>query len=230
MEYFSVDYGLVTDYDPITENGQLFLSEYVILRDYYNLDANPECDQLFFSQLERSLVEKGLYHRNPFLVDRRVISHDNLIGILSWSKFRNTFHRKDIWIKMIKTLFVYDNTKGRTKQYSKYLPHSPQSIFLYGLFADSKLIYVLYPVLYPYYWVNLILGCNKPNNDVSGKILDFISLYVLKDKPLMNLCWKYYEGSMKKTYGSDYVKHLMEIYHGSVNSDEQPIVKLIRSV
>jgi hypothetical protein len=31
MEYFSDIYGLVTDNDPTTENGQLFLANYLLL-------------------------------------------------------------------------------------------------------------------------------------------------------------------------------------------------------
>lgn len=221
MEYFSEIYGLVTDNDPKTENGQLFLAEYVFLNSYmYGEDRTDKF--LFVSQLKNSKVEDGLYHRNPLLTTR-TLSHDNMSGILALSKYYNTQHRKEIWSYLLKHFGTYDNTKGRSPQFSKYLPFNPGNFFIWGLCADSLLAYLFLPL----FVINMLITCSKPKENTSGKILLWVELFPLQNNLICRLLNKYFEYKMKKMYGEDFVAKLLTIYHGNSNSKEFPINKLL---
>lgn len=224
MEYFSEIYGLVTDNDPKTENGQLFLTEYIFLlhKIIGSKDSlvGPKCDMLV--QLRNSKVEEGLYHRNPLLT-KRTMSHDNLSGIFAYSKFFETNHRKEIWSYLLKHFGTYDNTKGRSPQFSKYLPFNPGNFFIWGLCADSLLAYLFLPL----FVINMLITCSKPKENTSGKILLWVELFPLQNNLICRLLNKYFEYKMKKMYGEDYVAKLLTIYHGNSNSKEFPINKLL---
>lgn len=233
MEYFSEKYGLVTDNDPVTENGQLFLATYALLLYYRGTEKHQQdyirTAELMKLQLYNSQTDEiGLYNRNPDLTDRRIMSHDNLIGIMCWSHFMNTHHRVIIWDYLFEHFGTYDNSRDKSPQLSRFLPFSPQTLFVLLLCSDSKLKLLLGSILFPFFLGNLIVGCNKPKKDSSGKILDFISLYALSDYKIIRMCRKYYEKKMKKQYGEDYIIGLMNQYHGG-NSKEFPINKLLNN-
>lgn len=222
MEYLSTKYGLITETDQTTENGQLFLAEYIILRDSQGFgNFNDRLNSIFDAQLFNSKVKTGLYNRNPELTTR-TMSHDNLSGIFSWSKLTKTNHRFEIWKYLLKHLGTYDNTKNTSKQLSRFLPFNPSNFFIWGLCAESN-IYVLF---LPFYILNLLLTLKKPLNDTSGKILTFIELYVHKDHWLVKHLYKHFEKKMKKQYGENYLKELFSIYFGN-NSVDFPINKLL---
>lgn len=231
MEYFSERYGLVTDEDPTTENGQLFLAQYSVLQYSYALPFDPFENSRVFNLMATQLANSytgtpGLYHRNPDLVDRRLMSHDNIIGIMCWSKFFGTGHRVSIWDYTVKHFGVYDNTQGKTSQFSKYLPYSPQTLFTMGLCADSKLMYVLGPILYPFFFINLIWDCFKKPEATSSKIIDWLTFEAVGDHWSMKPLHKFFNYRMKKQYGERYVSEIMRIFHGN-NSKEFPINKVL---
>jgi hypothetical protein len=217
MEYLSEKYGLVTDNDPVTENGQLFLEE---LRQLTPEDKS--LNELMNTQLLNSRVESGLYHRNPELSDRRCMSHDNLEAIFAYSFSTKTPHRFTIWSYLLWHCGTYDNTKGKTSQFQKYLPFNPSNFFIWGLCAESK-IYLLF---FPLFLITLVISCNKPVSDTSGKILSSVGLTPHKDHWIVKYFYRYYEKKMKAQYGDDYLKKLLTIYHGS-NSTEFPILKVL---
>lgn len=219
MEYFSNYYGLVTDNDPVTENGQLFLAEYLLLQD----EVVPSINRIMYEQLFNSWTgTKGLYHRNPDLTDRRIMSHDNLAGIMSWSFVNKTGHAEYIWDYLLKHGGTYDNSQGKTKQLSRFLPFNPSNFFIWGLCADSN-IYLLF---LPFYVLSLIISCNKKKEDTSGKILSWVEMYPHRNHWLVKYLFKYYERKMREQYGDNYIKELMKIYHGG-NSREFPINKIL---
>jgi len=218
MEYFSEKYGLVTDNDPVTENGQLFLAHYLLSP---NIDPTDKL-VVFLRQLQNSKVETGLYHRNPDLTDRRIMSHDNMSGIMAVSKYYETQHRFDIWNYLVRHLGTYDNSQGKSKQLSRFLPFNPANFFVWGLCAESRLAYLFLP----FYAPSLMLACNRPKEDTSGKILAWIELSVLQDNFICRKLFSYYEKKMKKQYGEDYMKELVTIYHGHNNSKEFPLNKI----
>ena len=206
-------YGLTGIQDPTSENGQLFLATYVVLMAKLGASVHQwvEAQDTMFKQLESCKVEKGLYNRNSDLVDRRVMSHDNLQGIMVWSKVCNTFHKFDIWDYLVKHLGTYDNTKGKSPQLSRLLPFNPANFFIWGLCAEKKWTYIFLP----FYMISLYITCNKPKEDTSGKILDWLGLYFNNEHFLVDKLFAYYEKKMKEQYGENYLKELMNIYHGN---------------
>lgn len=221
MEYLSTKYGLVTDNDPTTENGQLFLAELILLAGKDHLKS-WFYNMVMQEQLDNSKVEDGLYNRNPDLHDQRVMSHDNLTAIFSYSYSSQTSHRFAIWNYLLKHLGTYDNSKGTSKQLSRFLPFNPSNFFIWGLCAESN-IYLLF---FPLYVLSLLITLNRPINNTSGKILAWVELLPHKDHWLVKYLYKYFDKKMKKQYGDEYVKALMKIYHGG-NSREFPINKLL---
>lgn len=216
MEYLSTTYGLVTDNDPTTENGQLFLQQLMLLDPY-----NQELIDTMNTQLLYSKVDVGLYHRNPQLTNK-ILSNDNLSGIFSYSVTNNTQERFEIWNHLLKHLGTYDNTQGKSKQLSRFLPYNPSNFFIWGLSAESN----IYLAFLPFYIINLVLACNKPIEDTSGKILYWVEMSPHKDHWLVKRFWRYYERKMIAQYGVGYIKQLMKRYHGG-NSPEFPINKIL---
>lgn len=236
MDYLSTTYGLVTDHDPTSENGQLFLTQLIMLDNTNAL----VCNQIMLDQLLASKVERGLYHRNPDLT-ARTMSHDNLTAIFTYSYLNNTSHRFEIWNYLLKHLGTYDNTKNKSTQLSRFLPFNPANFFIWGLCAKSN-IYLLF---LPFYVLSLILSCNTDRNETSGKILNWIKLKPHKDHWIVKHLFRYYEQKMYDQYvrkfwveevaiqagflpkvETSYIRELMKIYHGG-NSKEFPINKLL---
>lgn len=221
MEYISRKYGLVTDTDLESENGQLFLVELIFLSDLLNKESEY-LKSIMIEQLQLSKVSDGLYSRNPDLSDRRILSHDNLTAIFAWSYLAKTEHRFSIWKYLLKHLGTYDNSRGKTKQLSRFLPFNPANFFIWGLCAESN-IYLLF---LPFYLVNLIISSNKPKEDTSGKILSWVELYPHRNHWLVKRLYDYYHRKMQNQYDIFYVPELMRIYHGN-NSPEFPIRKIL---
>lgn len=216
MEYFSKKYGLVTDNDPVSENGQLFLAHLLLFPDGFGNAGT------MLKQLKNSKVEEGLYHRNPDLVDRRIMSHDNMSGIMSFSYEFQTTHRFEIWKYLIRHLGTYDNSKGKSKQLSRFLPFNPANFFPWGLCAQSKLAYLFLIFYIP----SLIISCNRKKEDTSGKILAWIELFPHRTNNVAKHLFRYYERKMKAMYGEEYMKELVAIYHGRNNTKEFPLNKI----
>ena len=222
MQYLNPNLALVTDLDPTSENGQLFLAELILLTEYKQASDWNGYTSLFNFQLRQSFADVGLYHRNPILVDRRIMSHDNLSGIFSVSFLKNTAHRHTIWKYLLKHLGTYDNSQGKSSQLSRFLPFNPSNFFIWGLCADSY-IYLLF---FPIYLISLVISCGKPATDTSGKILSWVEMFPHRNHWLVKHIFKYYEKKMKVQYGELYIEALMKIYHGN-NSPEFPINKLL---
>jgi hypothetical protein len=221
MDYLSGDYGLVGENDPTSENGQLFLAEYLLLLDLLKpLEERTGITSCMNYQLKQSYVEEGLYNRNPFLLDR-TLSHDNLIGIMSYSYMYFTTHRFQIWSYLLKHLGTYDNTKGKSGQLSRFLPFNPSNFFIWGLCAESN----IYLFFLPFYLLSFIITLISSKDNTGSKILEWVSLYPHKNHWLCKYLFRVFEWKMKRMYGNDYLKELFNGYHGK-NSKEFPICEL----
>lgn len=221
ITYFTPTYGLTGEVDPTSENGQLFLATYILLQHKYKLDLNNAYSIMHW-QLSNSFVDYGLYNRNPEL-KTRTMSNDNLTGIMSYSTVCLTRERFAIWEYLKRHFGTYDNTQGKSKQLSRFLPFNPANFFLWGLCAGSKLAYAFFP----FFLINLVIACNKPVEHTSNKILYWVGMYPHKNHWLVKRAWAYYEKRMIAQYGELYIEALLERYHGG-NSSEFPILKLIR--
>lgn len=227
MEYFSTRYGLTGEGDPVSENGQLFLATFLLVcRSQLSRQIYLDAVATMVKQLEASKVKKGLYHRNPDLIDRRIMSHDNMSGIMAFlyqnKRIINDKTRKEIWWYLITHFGIYDNSQGKSKQLSRFLPFSPSNGFAWGLCAESRIAWMFYP----FYWLNLIICCRKPANDTTGKILTYVELTQFRGHLLARYCWRYFYKKMEKQYGAEWVRALMKGYHGN-HSPEFPIRKYL---
>ncbi len=218
--YFTDEYGLTGIHDPKSENGQVFLVDYHL--QFHRISGFRVGIERFEKQLELSYTGvKGLYHRNPELIDRRIMSHDNLSAIMAGSYFYGTDHRYDIWKYLLTHFGTYDNSQGKTDQFTKYLPFNPANFFIWGLCANSILAYLFLP----FFLINFFITLNKKQQDTSGKILLFIELYPLRRNFIVRQLYKLYERSMIKMYGNEYHKALRQIYHAREGANF-PLVKL----
>lgn len=234
MEYFSTRYGLVTDNDPVTENGQLFLATFLLLcrhsisEDLSWYAASVMREQLYNSRVQAKPITlpptyiRGLFHRNPDLIDRRIMSHDNMSGIMAFLYMDDTADRFYIWKYLLTHFGTYDNSLGKSKQLSRFLPFNPSNFFVWGLCADSKISFLFYP----FYWANLLITCHKPKADTSGKILTLVELIQFRNHWLAKHCWKYFNRKMIEQYGFIWQHELMRLYHGK-NSPEFPLRKYL---
>lgn len=223
MEYFSTRYGLTGEGDPVSENGQLFLAEFALLTTpLIDRDLHVKVFKTMYQQLELSKVKKGLYHRNPDLIDRRIMSHDNMSGVMALCYLAKSNIRKDIWHYLVTHLGIYDNSQGKSKQLSRFLPFNPANIFAWGLCAESWWSNIAIIIYFP----TLMLCCNKPVDDTTGKILAWVELVQFKKHWLAKYCWNYLEKKMVAQYGAEWVKALMKGYHGN-HSPEFPIRKYL---
>lgn len=223
MNYFN-EYGLTGPVDPTSENGELFLVQYLFLLDMHRMSPDNEAITCMLKLLDATEVEPGLFHRNPYLTTRTT-SNDNLTAIMAFSKHYNTEHKYRVATYLIKHFGTYDNTRGSSKQLSRLLPFNPGNFFIWltsAGYTKSALIFL------PFYFTNLIIACNKPYEDTSTKLLHWVGLYPLKTSQnwLMKHINKYYEAKMTKMYGSGYISNLMDIYHGGQDGDF-PINKII---
>lgn len=229
-KYFTEDFGLTGIHDPRSENGQVFLVDYILLLHKYNNLAvysdHYYLKTVFSEQLERSYTGVcGLYHRNPELIDRRIMSHDNLSAIMSGSYYFGTNYRFVIWKYLLTHFGTYDNSQGKTKQFTKYLPFNPSNFFVWGLYAESILAYLFLP----FFLINFVITLFKKPEDTSGKILLFIELYPLhKRNSVIALLYNIYNKRMKSQYGDNFDQKIREIYHLREGVDF-PITKIFRS-
>jgi hypothetical protein len=223
VNYLSDKYGLVTDQDPETENGQLFLAQLLLLPPYYT-GTDLHCDGVItmFRQLEKSKVKNGLYHRNPDLIDRRCMSHDNMSGIMAFLYMTKSDTRFDIWNYLVRHLGTYDNTQGKSKQLSRLLPFNPSNFFIWGLCADSK-YYRMFKWIYA---ISLKITCKRPKEDTSGKLLTWVELVQFKKHPDCKDLWDYFENKMLEQYGADWLRELFRVYHGG-NSPKFPLRQVL---
>ena len=225
MEYLSTKYGLTGEGDLVSENGQEFLAELILLAEQYpsSKEEVANWNNVMDRQLANCKVEDGLYHRNPDLIDRRVMSHDNLSGIFSWSYCQETEHAREIWWYLLTHFGTYDNSQGKSDQFSKYLPFNPSNFFIWGKCAGSW-IYIPFII---FYLPSLIICCNKPSGDTTGKILSWLELYPFRNHWLIKYLYNYFDSQMTKQYGtSEYIKPIMKLYHGN-HSPEFPIRKIL---
>lgn len=222
MEYINDTYGLVTKNDLTSENGSLFLVEYMMLCQMKgDLMSAANASATMIRQLEKSKEDKWLYNRNPELLNK-CNSHDNLSGIFSFSYLQGTNHTHNIWQWLVWHLGTYDNTDGRDPSIYRFFPFNPGNFFIWGKCAESW----FYMLFLPIYLINLIISNNKAANDTSGKILSWVELYPHKEHWLCKLLFNYYEKKMKSVYGEDYLKELMKIYFLGNDSDF-PIFKVL---
>lgn len=213
FSYFSNIYGLVTKYDSSSENGGLFLAQYVM--------TNPNALALstYYSKMKLAKQPNGMYARSAQHLQRSV-SHDEITGMMSVSFKYNTFHRFEIWKSLLKNLGAYP---AIVVDKSDYLPYNPANYYAWGQYAGSKLSYLFLPL----YFINMIISSNKDIQITSSKIITHLELSTMPKNFVNKLMMKYFEKKMVKQYGSDYLLELRKIYFWS-ETEDFPLFKVLK--
>ncbi len=216
MNYFSDVLGLITKYDPTTENGGSFFSYYLVLKLMLGLPITQEDLNLYVNKMNKAYVSKGLFLRSAHH-SQKSVSQDEITGMIVGSKVLNTYHATDIADRLIKGFGSYPAT-GKAKFFN------PADY--YAWFTLTKKPFAF---LFAFnYTVNLLISTNIKKQDVDSKLNNMVELYLMKDMSwYSNLLWKYFTWKMEKNYGKAWVKELFDIYFWS-ETEDHPILMLSR--
>jgi hypothetical protein len=214
FEYFRKGFGLVTEHDPLTENCNLFLAVWHILKK----DSLTEADRTWFMEsMTMKKNAKGLYNRRSEESEPvRSMSQDEILGFLISSNILVTPNGQKVWDHLITHFGTYNNT-GRL---SEYIPYNPANFYSWGQIMGSKLSYLFLP----FYVANLLIAIHKDAQNTSSKIMDWMEFQVMPKTWINKILYKIYEKQMKKQYGENYISVMLHIYHNA-ESAEFPIFK-----
>jgi len=205
--------------DRNNENGILFLVEFMFLSEFRTDD---DVADKFNDVVKRLEVEKGLYDRgaldgmitsiNGVDLPKRTISHDNISAISAGSRLINDltngqecFFHHDIAEYGLKHFFVFNNNRKGFRA-----PMNPGNYSIWLALGQRALI--LQILFLPFYLINFFITNNKPANETSGKLLNFVELYPLRKKFFWSMMYKVYTSMMRRMYDKDYMVKLTEIY------------------
>jgi hypothetical protein len=211
FEYFKMGFGLVTKRDPTTENCNLFLAQYHILK-HLKSGLTDEDRDFFIANMETKINARGLYNRrNIESAPTRSMSQDEILGFLISSKLLNTPNGEKIW-NHLKTHFGTYNNTGRL---SEYVPYNPANYYSWGQIMNSKLSYLFLPL----YVCNLMIAMHKDANETSSKIMDAMEFMVMPKTWINKILFKMFEKQMIKQYGPNYFSIMLHIYHNAESVD-----------
>lgn len=211
MGYFSPTFGLVTQQDPGTENGGLFLAQY--------LADNPKsvfARNIFMLKMDNAILPSGLYRRSENH-NKRSVSHDEITGMMASSYILGTLHKNIIWKQLKENFGAYP---AIVMDWSDRLPFNPGNYYAWGQYVRSPASYCFLLI----YIVNLIIASNKPATETSSKLMYDLELRTMPDNWINRKLAKYYESKMAKQYGSDYLMKMRRIYF-STEKEEFPLFK-----
>jgi hypothetical protein len=161
--------------------------------------------------------ENGLFNRGALDnriasetgIEKRTISHDNISAISSLSYFYNTRHARDIYIYGLKHFFSYNNLQKGFR-----LPMNGGNYSVWSRLGGSTIFYLLF---LPWYAINFFISNAKEPNQTSGKLLNFVELYPLKNDKVFGIFWRIYISKMKSMYGEFFMEELTKIYYQDEN-------------
>lgn len=212
FSYFSNIYGLVTKHDSTTENGGLFLAQYII--------TNPTALALstYYSKMKLAKQANGMYARSTNHLTRSV-SHDEITGMMAVSAKFNTFHRFEIWKSILTNFGAYP---AIVMNKSDYLPYNPANYYAWGQYVGSIFSYLFLPL----YFINLIIASNKKKEETSSKLIYHLEFSTMPKSFINNKMFSYFENKMKEQYGSAYLMQMRKIYF-SKETEDFPLFKVI---
>lgn len=217
FEYFRKGFGLVTEHDPITENCNLFLAQWHILKG----STLTEADRTWF--MESMIMKKnakGLYNRRSEETEPvRSVSQDEILGFLISSNLLVTPNADKIWSHLITHFGTYNNTG----KFSDYIPYNPANFYSWGQIMGSKLSYLFLP----FYIANLLISSHDSVEATSSNIMYWMEFHVMSKNWINKILFNIYEKQMKKQYGENYVSAMLHIYH-SAESADFPIFKELK--
>ena len=205
MEYFSPIFGLVTKYNPTSENGGLFLAQYLVHR------PNGIGKSIFLEKMNNAINPDGLYRRSSHHV-KRSVSHDEITGMIASSHIVGTIHKNIIWNQLKQNFWAYPAVvEGLTD----YLPYNPANYYAWGSYVGSSWS----KALFPFYFINMMISLNKPAQETSSKLIYWLELNSMPTSKLNKFLKKYYESKVSEQYGDDYLKKMRYIYFHTEEKD-----------
>lgn len=211
FEYFKMGWGIVTENDPNTENCNLFLAQYHILKNKKS-GLSKEDRNFFIKNMELKKNELGLYNRRSVEQQPvRSVSQDEILGFLISSELLATNHGAEIWDYVIKHCGSYNNT-GR---WLDYLPFNPGNGYSWGQLIGSKLSYLFLPI----YTINMLIAISKESANTSSKIMLWMELETMPKTWINRMLHSIYEIRMIGQYGTDYDTAMLKAYHNKESKD-----------
>lgn len=217
FEYFKMGWGIVTENDPNTENCNLFLAQWHILKHAKGELTEADRDW-FMANMTSKKNADGLYNRRSVETEPvRSVSQDEILGFLISSTLLRTPNAEKIWKHLITHFGTYNNTKRLRDS----IPFNPANFYAWGQIVGSKLSCLFLP----FYIANLLIAINKDPSNTSSKIMYWMELEVMPKTWINILLHSIYEKEMIKQYGGDYVSFLLHFYHGREDKVNFPIFK-----
>lgn len=205
FEYFNPVLGLVTEYDPTSENGGLFLAQFIV----HKPDARSMI--LFLEKMSRARLKNGMYMRSEHHT-KRSVSHDEITGMMASSYMLNTIHVGIIWRQLKENFGAYPSI---VEDYSDYLPYNLANYYCWGEYAGSKFS----KLFLPFYIISMLLTCNKEKQDTSGKLVYWLELNSMPKTKLNLFLKSIFDKKMTKMYGSNFLMELRKIYFHTEKED-----------
>lgn len=206
MEYFSPVFGLITKHNPTTENGGIFLAQYMA--------SNPSDEQakkIFLKKMDNAIQPNGLYKRSQHHT-KRSVSHDEITGMMASSKIAGTIHRNIIWSQLKQNFWAYPAV---VENFTDYLPYNPANYYAWGSYVGSRWS----KVFFPFYLINMMISLQKPAQETSSKLIYWLELNSMPTSKLNKFLKKYYESKVSEQYGDDYLKKMRYIYFHTEEKD-----------
>lgn len=202
VTFFSLIFGLVTSYDPITENGGLFFAEYLRLKTDLHMGITEEDHHIYEAKMLGAVVKEGLYRRDSTRTGRTV-SHDEITGMMVASKILDTPHSESIQQYLDDHLYFYD-ANGDAPLHTFH----PRWIYHWGKLNSRWYADLLFPVAFASLWVTTM----NEKNSTSGKLL----MYTVLERE--SFLWQVFKKRMVEQYGVRWVESLFSIYFHTEDS------------
>lgn len=205
MEYFSPVFGLITKHNPTTENGGLFLAQYLV--------HNPRGAgrDIFLAKMNNAINPDGLYKRSAHHT-KRSVSHDEITGMIASSHMAGTIHKNIIWSQLKQNFWAYPAV---VENFTDYLPYNPANYYAWGSYVGSRWS----KVFFPFYLINMMISLQKPAQETSSKLIYWLELNSMPTSKLNKFLKKYYESKVSEQYGDDYLKKMRYIYFHTEEKD-----------
>lgn len=216
FEYFKMGYGIVTENDPNTENCNLFLAQWHILKNAKGTLTDADRDW-FMANMTSKKNKHGLYNRRNVETEPiRSVSQDEILGFLISSTILKTPNAPKIWNHLKSHFGTYNNTR----RLRDYIPFNPANFYSWGQICGSLFSYFFLPM----YLINLLIAINKEPSNTSSKIMYWMEFEIMPKTKTNVYLYNIYDKKMKKQYGNDYVSVLLHLYHNK-EKPEFPIFK-----
>lgn len=218
MEYFSPTLGLITKYDPTTENGGSFFAFYLVLKLMLGQPISQKDVDIYIHKMKWAYVGRGLYLRSMHHT-KRTVSHDEITGMIVSSKILKTYHAKAIADRIARGFGNYP-ASGEFKIYN------PADYYAWFTLTNKWYSFIFAPN----YTINLLLSTSIKKGDVDSKLNNMIELYLAKDISWYSrILWKFFKWRMVHIYGDYWVKELFSIYFWS-ETEDFPLLQLSRQL